>query len=410
MKALKNTLVFLFYTTIICSSHAKAQSIKTYSGPYRVGYGLDGDGKATYTYFDDAKTLERVKQGPFNYLFNSKNGIGGSFVKKVTGGYNKGYKNGTWTYNLTYNDYSRTENDLTLNATGTVSLIAPYINGLPNGIWLYRKKILIRNKKFVLNRAYATAYEPFDEIAISISFRNGFFSGPFSMVSKSLSIIGSFDGGGNMDGQWTVKTKDNEEITKYDRGLVMQRVNRSMPNGEVLAREINDPELQKVKDRFFEDDLNETRLNELGYTAADYRNVFISKLINIAPYVFNDSDFMYTTLRGDKMIEINSEGDYINKINYRGGNFYRIKKIQYGTLGDNPFFKKAKSAIDRVEQEVKDYPLNALSDLRIAKSNLEWAISNPNNDELPLKESDKDIINAKIEIVEKLITQLTNKQ
>jgi hypothetical protein len=386
-----------------------AQTLKTFNGPFKVGFGLEGEGKATYTYYDDPKTLERTKQGLFSYSMNLKNEIGGTFNKKATGSYSHGFKNGLWQYFLTYTDFARTENDLVLNATGNISLIAPYLNGLPNGVWIYKKRIIYRDKHYFLGQLVTTPYQPYEQTTISVTFKNGVFSGPFSINSNNFVVSGTFDSSGYLSGEWVVKTKDNEETSDYKNGFLIKRVNRAMPNGEILQKQIDDESILKIKDDFYNNIITPQQLIAIGYDI-DRRNIFKEKSVDVTSTIFNDLDFMYTTLLGDKIIKVDNEGDFhIDKINYIGGDFFNLKPVQYRELKFDALISNAQSALDRVTQEASTSPLRAISDLSIARLNLKNSLDDKNYPkDMFLRSSDSVVINKKIDDVDRLTFQIAN--
>jgi hypothetical protein len=323
---------------------SNGQNLKTYNGPFKVGFGFQEAGKAIYTYYEDKNTLDRVKQGLFNYTLSLKNDINGTFFKKITGSYSHGLKNGLWQYGLTYTDFARSESDdLSINATGNITLVAPYLNGLPNGVWVYKKRISFRDKHYFWGKLVTSPYQLFEQTNISVSFKNGVFSGPIRIISNNYSLTGSFDSSGNLNGEWVVKTKDNEEITDYKNGLVMRRINRALPNGEVLERETDDVVL---KQDFLSGKLNEKDIEALDYTI-EKRNVFKEKSITLTGNIFNDADFIYTTLLGDKLIDVNKDGGfYFNNIQYNGGNFIKINVIKFLDVKNDYNFKTAEEAFN----------------------------------------------------------------
>lgn len=365
------TLSFLLILFCLVQN-SKAQNLKTFNGPFKVGFGLGGEGKATYTYYDDPKTLERTKQGLFSYVLNLKNDIGGTFNKKAIGSYAHGFKNGLWQYSLLYTDFSRSvSEDLSINATGSISLIAPYSNGLPNGNWLYKKRILYRDKHYFLGHLVTTPYQPYEQTTISITFRKGVFSGPFTISSNNLMITGSFDENGRLNGQWIIKTKDNEETTLYTNGLIMNRVNRAMPNGDVIDKEVDNDSIQKMKQIWLKGDQSQYQLEQMGYSPK-YRNMFLEKSVDLTPTIFNDLDFMYTTLLGDKLIKVDNEGDFhIDKIVYNGGDFYNLNPIEYRDLNNDVYLGNANSALERCDQEASTSPVRAMSELPLASINFQ---------------------------------------
>jgi hypothetical protein len=324
---LKTHFVLFFSLLLVVSSSLKAQSLKTYNGPFKVGLGFEDTGHGIYGYYEDKTTLERIKHGPFNYSLNLKNNVGGTLIKKITGGFKDGFKTGVWHYSNKYVDYLRYINEnFSINATGEVSLTSSYKDGVPNGLWTYSNKISYRDKHYFLGHLITSPYVLNNNTTVTANFKDGYFCGPFRITGINYFVSGSFDSVGGMDGRWIVRTKDNEEISDFKEGYLIRRVNRALPNGEVLESEVATPELVKIENDYFAGNMTDEKLEALGYRIKN-RNIFEEKSIDLTTTLFNDLDFIYTTLRGDKHIKVDNEGAFmINKILYFGGEFFKIEK------------------------------------------------------------------------------------
>ena len=75
-------LLSILYMSLIIITHSDAQSLKTFSGIYEDGEVQSG--KATYTYYEDSKTREYVKQGPFRYHLILKSDAGNYFPLAIS--------------------------------------------------------------------------------------------------------------------------------------------------------------------------------------------------------------------------------------------------------------------------------------------------------------------------------------
>ncbi|MBE9602787.1 hypothetical protein [Pedobacter sp. MC2016-24] len=320
--------VALCICILTLSSVVKAQNLQTYSGAYRVGLGLGGLGKATYSYYTNKSNSNRVKHGAFSYVLNERNDIAGTFSKKASGFFKNGNKDGIWNYSLNYLDYARADFSDLVNVTGQVTLTASYLNGLPNGIWKYRKVLSNRDKRYFFGKLIVGPYQPFRDIEVSISFKDGKFAGPIKIKTSTRTITGNFDTNGYCDGQWVVNTDVNQETTDYKHGLVINRVNRSMPNGEILEKEVDDEALKSLKINFASGKIDLSELKNAGYTTNE-TNVFSNKLLDFKETIFNNTDFMYSTILGDKLIE--REGDGIS-VQYNGGYMRRLKPFEFINL------------------------------------------------------------------------------
>jgi hypothetical protein len=79
-----------------------AQTLKTFNGPFNAGY-LQG-GTAFYTYYENPETHEYIKQGSYRYTFIGTGDHKG-YTETISGSYEKGLKNGKWTYAITMADF-----------------------------------------------------------------------------------------------------------------------------------------------------------------------------------------------------------------------------------------------------------------------------------------------------------------
>jgi len=346
--------------------------------------GLGGLGKATYSYYTNKANSNRVKHGAFNYVLNERNDIAGTFSKKASGFFKNGNKDGIWNYSLNYLDYARADYNDLVNVTGQITLTASYLNGLPNGIWKYRKVLSNRDKRYFFGKLIVGPYQPFRDIEVSISFKNGKFAGPIKIRTSTRTITGNFDANGYCEGQWVVNTDVNQETTDYKHGLVITRVNRSMPNGEILENEVDDEALKSLKINFASGKIDLSELKNAGYTTNE-TNVFSNKLLDFKETIFNNTDFMYSTILGDKLVE--REGDGIS-VQYNGGYMRRLKPFEFINL---------KSKQDYIDAE-HSFQANNFD---LAKSLYEKVLKEHENVVRPIELTD---INSKLEKIDSIET------
>lgn len=377
---MKNSKLFsLFFLLLIFGQTVRAQQkLKSYSGAFKLRHGIENSGKAQYSYYEDNSSLERVKQGVFRYTANFTNSIQGAYSEIISGQFNKGFKNGVWSYNKTYNDFNRNEGNSFMNATGSVNLTANYLNGLPNGEWVFRKRILSREKRYVFGKLMTGSFGLASELNMKISFRNGLLCGPLNITSSNRSITGSFDSEGRLDGHWVLRTSSNEEITDYAKGVVIRRINRSLPNGEIIESEVDDPQTKKIKQDFIHGTISETQLEEAGYSISR-RNIFKDRSVNLESGIFNDDDFRYSTIRGDKIIFV--DDNYNISMKNIGGDFIKIIKNKYLDIQNDYNYKTAEEAFGK-------------SDFQIAQKY--YNVMLQNSDVFPLKQDDRNLIMKRI--------------
>ncbi|MDC1395802.1 hypothetical protein N8368_04785, partial [Bacteroidia bacterium] len=87
---------------LIISGGCYGQSLKSYNGSF--ANGSNQTGQATYNYYEDSKTKEYIKQGAFRYSLVGKDDNKG-LKHTISGNYEKGLKQGIWTYTVVMNDY-----------------------------------------------------------------------------------------------------------------------------------------------------------------------------------------------------------------------------------------------------------------------------------------------------------------
>src|ERR1035437_8942131 len=127
MKTIAITIMII--TSALINSFG--QNLKTFSGEFDNGEVIKG--KAVYTYYEDPKTLEYVKQGDFKY-YRTLKGDYGTHSESITGNYKNGKKDGLWSYVISKLDYPSRDGSF---YTGSIKLTANYLNGKPNGSWIY---------------------------------------------------------------------------------------------------------------------------------------------------------------------------------------------------------------------------------------------------------------------------------
>ncbi|OJW81839.1 MAG: hypothetical protein BGO69_15180 [Bacteroidetes bacterium 46-16] len=264
---------------------------------------------AIYTYYDDPKTFERIKDGNFTYNLILQNEIGGSFVEVIGGVYKRNLRNGQWKHVLKYKDFVR-EGQFTGTSldnyksipneteTGTIELVTNYRNGVPNGKWTYSNKLSKRGMSFNYARQKVfTPYYKATDIKIEMNFKNGTCVGKFiynDMYGKK--ITGQFDSTGMLDGTWTYNTTSTVGLEKYVHGKLLQKVVRT------TAGEIVEKGEFKVED--------DTKAS----------NIFQSKVVDLMATIYNDKDFFYSKIGGDVSIKVSNYGEL--GIDIMGGKFY----------------------------------------------------------------------------------------
>lgn len=190
---------------------SNAQSLKTYSGEYKLG-------KATYTYQDNPEG-GRIFEGNFTYTY-AYSGLGGGMVTgSATGRFKNNKKEGVWTY---------IKNETTV-------LKATYKEGVLNGLYDFSTLTLLGRKKQ----------------AFSIYIKDGKFVGPakgiyaiFSwpkIIDQAVDFTGQFDENGNLDGKWVFKNRDGRSVYTaiYEHGNCKKYYREDLTTGDIEQGEGN---------------------------------------------------------------------------------------------------------------------------------------------------------------------------
>ena len=228
----KLLLIICLFTGLII----KAQTVKTYTGEYTVG---SSNGTATYLYTEDPASGNRVFNGKFTYT--GKDGSG-KLLETVSGSYKNNLKDGFWIYNTKTVPGLRTISDKSFSGL--------YKDGFPNGIWK-----LNYVTKFVSGTQLAGQSLTGTSITITgtANYQNGHLVGAFDFDNKQtgnniqpLSVHGSFDENGLMNGKWTIKLAAEmngsivEQTRDYKNGILMHKRYLDTKSGEAKNEDYSD--------------------------------------------------------------------------------------------------------------------------------------------------------------------------
>jgi hypothetical protein len=332
------TLSFVLLFPILLFS----QSLKTYNGPFTAT--IDEEGKATYTYYDDAQTQERIKEGAFKYTGSLADNMQGTFIRSVTGSFKKGLKNGLWTYTLTYKDFERSfmRNDAAFhyNASGSITLMANYKDGLPNGQWSYVASLKQRDKYRYKNTITYSPYKELDNSIITVNFKNGTFSGPAVIKVKGFSATGQFSSDGSMEGKWLCSSPDQEDQIEYVQGGVTKILKRQMPSGKVLENYVEPSASKLIREKVSTGKYNtdSATLNDFELLEGNTLGTDFGFMIDLFS---SDNDFLHSKIGGDLSLSIDSYANITDK--KEGGYFFLLKPINYVDLSLDPDYLKGEN-------------------------------------------------------------------
>ncbi len=272
-------------------------TLKTFNGVYDDG--TNGNGRATYTYYEDKKTSEYIKQGVFRYTYRERDNTSSTF-RTVTGSYNKGKMNGLWTFTNLYTDWPLTTGEY---MTGTETLLANYLNGKPNGAWTYKYIRKTRDKRYSLYGYSWGLYTQLPTQTITANYKNGVISGLFNMKRNGFGcydhISGQFDSQGNLIGKWIFRGSDEEKVMEFLNGVQINRIVRNLNSGKIAESDIDDKELTQARIDFANKTLNATDLES--------KSCYLEEIdpTDKSCEFYNFDDFFYT----DRFIVRNLSGD-----------------------------------------------------------------------------------------------------
>jgi len=240
---------FFFLALFVCAGLTSySQKINTFTGPYEVTAFLQ-KGEVTYQYYDDNVTYKRTRKGPFKFTFNGKDAYLG-VNQVIEGNYKNDVKHGQWTYTLNYTDFKNGE----YYQTGTMKLIANYVDGIPHGSWKASSTLKIRRK--IYNRiTRKMEFEPFKEpmsADLKANFQNGILMGSLvynmddKLNGKTANYTCAFDSLGFYHGKTVLRIGSSENIFEFEHGFLYKEVVRNLQSGGARVEDFS-KELATVK-------------------------------------------------------------------------------------------------------------------------------------------------------------------
>jgi hypothetical protein len=305
------------------------QALKTFNGQFNDGRLQSGN--ATYTYYEDPNTHEYLKQGVFKYTFKGQGDYAG-FDQTITGSFDKGLKNGTWTYVITMTDFGKGNP----YATGTVTLTSNYKNGYADGNWKEVRSYKNRKKYLVYGQYKWEPFEALKTMTISMNFNNGYLAGAVSINDEfaKFKTTGSYDNNSLCIGTWIINDMGwgkNRELI-YKDNILYEFIARGN-NGEVLEGTTKYQQdydnLVKVKA------MNPKEREEAGLSLDTVCGGDLCAATNnikeYFPKLFSVDYFLYEFIGGDLSFK---EG-------FKGGCNLEVRSTNFTALSSNQDFKNA---------------------------------------------------------------------
>lgn len=305
-----------------------SQTLKTFNGPFNAD--KTQSGTAVYTYYEDPETHEYLKQGTFKYTFNGKGDYKG-YNQTITGSFEKGLKNGKWTYTIKMTDFGNKNPYY----TGTVTLISNYKNGYADGNWKEVRSYKVRKKYYSYGQY---KWEPFGSVktmTINMNFKNGYIVGAVSINDEfaNFKATGSYDNNSLAIGTWTINDMgwgQNRELIYKDNFLYefIARSNSGAVKSGTKKYQDSYDKLLKAKS------MSVTEREELGLkidTVCGGKCAPTSNIQTYFPKLFSINYFLYKYIGGDLSFK---EG-------FKGGCHIQLKTVNYKPLAEIDKYKKA---------------------------------------------------------------------
>lgn len=315
--------------TLTLSLNSFCQTLKTFNGTFNDG--LLQNGNASYTYYEDPNTHEYLKQGAFSYTFKGKGDYSG-FDRTITGSFNKGLKNGVWTYIITMTDFGQ-QNPY---YTETIILTANYKNGYADGNWKEVRSAKKREKYFVYGQY---KWEPFDALktmTINMNFKNGKLIGAVNINDEfaKFKAIGSYDNNSLCIGTWMINDmawgKNHELI--YKDNLLYDYIARGN-NGEVL----------EASTKYQYDYDNLVKAKAMTQKEKEEAGLSIDTVCggDLCAATYNIKDYFPKLFSVDYFLYKFIGGDLSYKEGFQGGCNLRVTTTNYTSSANSTFLKEA---------------------------------------------------------------------
>lgn len=317
------TLLALTGSTIVNS-----QTLKTFSGDV-------DQGKATFTYYQDEKTGNDVRHGAFKFNESTKSEES-SYSCVISGSYKHGFKDGTWSHTINNVDLSSGNN---VYQTGTVTLIAEYSNGMPNGSWKYTSNFKLRKKLYSLLGWSWSGYQQTRPESISVNFKEGVLAGSINVKTAHNDVIGQTDENGLWIGKWMLNDNSGELIeVELNKGIVSKFIVRR--SGKVEFNSNYDAELLEIQKRIA------TMPEKEGQTLCRQKRVKMNIIKSQKQFVIEDylmnSMFKHRATDGDKTYTADEYGNRTDSKNY--GRYITVERVEQKPLSSIPEYRNATKA------------------------------------------------------------------
>lgn len=317
-----NAKLILFIFGILLIQTAKAQTLKTYSGVYKLTYPSFVNGKATYSYYENPDTYERVREGNFKFIYEIPKNKDGTSKTTIEGNYKNNLKHGQWIYTIESKDL-KSEN---YYWTGVIKLVANYRNGIPDGLWSSSIGGKSRQIHYNLSKLHYEFGEWRGESNAKIiaNFTEGLLTGRINytkfdkQVGEHSTVNLTLDKDGFFTDKLIIDSGSTKYINEFENGFLFKTTGVNTQNGNVETNDYSEDlllvkQLQNIKNN------NPSELESLDFklVEATFSNRFLEAII--AEHFFDNDLFHFEDIKGDVYFK---DGKY----KYEGFKTYVVKR------------------------------------------------------------------------------------
>lgn len=308
------------------------------------------EGKATYQYYEDQTTGNFVKHGTFKYVKQQ-----GSYAETATGTFNKGMRNGVWTYKISGTDYPNSMGSYT---TRTMNATLTYKNGMPDGLWKLTDFSKARSKMLAPHNTFRWSdYETITDDNVSMTFKNGVAVGTVTHKNKGKVITYTLNELGYATGTHNLNRYIGTETIVYKDGVVVKDIVRDA-SGKIIDSDsfiLEDEEKWlAVAKQYMNGEIAQADVFKLG---ADIFEKELSESVDVE--VAFQHDYLYLKgIGGDKTLK---ERSSFTTRNY--GKYVVVKPIGIVHYYDHPVWKNSTTIFgsERSDYLVAQYMVNNCS-------------------------------------------------
>lgn len=292
----------LFVFGFLISFSIYGQKVLRYEGSYPND--KHETATANYSYYKDSKTGKNIKQGSFRYVVKIKS-PDKRLYRNVTGEYQKGWKNGIWTYSYSTKDYN-IKNDGYFY-TISVNLEAYYENGWPHGEWNYTSFIKRRKGVRSQGKTKWAPYEIVENQRIRLNYEKGLLiDSLWIRNSFGKSIFVQMDSKGFLINDFKIEGGGQDMQNSYKQGFQISAKDQTTKTALMADFNYYNKHSHNLKSAG-------AILDTVSLFSR--KDCIISKVLN--GQVYNNSYFNFRHIDGDRQIRFSGSRNNMN-VGYKG--------------------------------------------------------------------------------------------